>query len=112
MKISVYDTVGCFHGITIFDEEGEILGRVQEFDTETFLCKLHGGKCIVAAGFALFATNAEHLDRILISLPDAYQHYIYPELTNEEEGNFMEARKAFVRQLLVHRKRLRSLTNK
>jgi hypothetical protein len=114
MKVNTYDPPlsPLIHGITIYDEQGDPIPRVQAFDTETYLCHVTGGKRVVAAGYAIFCPDRDFLSQMLDTLPDAMQQHIYPILLKDEKDDKEKAevtRKAFVQKQLDHRAKLRKL---
>ena len=105
MIISIHDN-NAIHGITIFDEEGEPLNRVIEFDTETYLCKLNGGGRAIAAGFVIPCNDHKSLKRFMGTLPDILQQFI----CYAEEGDDLEKLvREHVDQQLVQRRALREI---
>jgi len=78
-----------WHTINVFDEEGKILDRVTQFDTETLLCTFGTRRQVVAAGFC-FCPGYEHgYNELVRFLPAGLRLFIVTGLF-DEEGNFVE----------------------
>ena len=105
MQVSIHDTSNAIHGLVPFDEAGEAITRVQEFDTETFLCKLPQGKRTVAAGFVISCSGNSNVRRYLDTLPDILQQFI----CYHEDPNDTITLKEFVQAQLEQRKQLRGV---
>lgn len=99
------------HGITVCDEQGEPINRVYKFDTETYLCWMRNGKRAVAAAYAVFPVDGEHMQRCLDSLPDSMLPHVFPGLVKDEPDaeKRLERNKRFIMDQLSHRARLRAL---
>jgi hypothetical protein len=95
MKFDINDKKGgtdtnIWHGANVFDEEGKILDRVTQFDTETLLCTFGARRQVVAAGFC-FCPGYEHgYNELVRFLPAGLRPFIVTGLL-DDEGNFAEA---------------------
>ena len=79
MIFSMYDkaaNASLFHGVTMVDYENKPIQFVVEFDTESYACRLNGGKSVIAAAFVLPCGDLERLHKMLTRLPDALQQFI------------------------------------
>ena len=90
------------------DVKGIPIQRVEAFDTDTFLCRIHGGKREVAAAFVLPCHSKEHLERMISRLPDSMQQFICYEPDSEKAE---AACQDFVNKQLERRKFLRDVSN-
>ena len=110
MKINMYDPP-FIHGITVCGEDGEPINYVQQFDTDTFMCWLRGGKRCIASAYAIFVSGPKDMQRFLSTLPDSVQQHIYPHLVGGDAASEdeMAARKEFILRQIAHTARLRSL---
>ena len=95
--------MGIFAGITIFDEDGEPMTRVQELDTETLSCTISPfGKKAQAAGFVIEPNAA-----LRNYLPDGLIPFVYPE-----KNPTKEAIQRFIQFFLTHRRMFLDTTAK
>lgn len=103
MIISIHDN-NAIHGITIFDEEGDPIRFIVEFDTETYLCKLNGGGRTVAAGFVIPCNGPASLKRFLGTLPDVLHQFI---VFNEDAEELEVLTQDHIQHQLAYRYALR-----
>ncbi len=93
MIISMHDSrAALFHGITIVDWNNKPVGYVEEFNTETLLCRLRWGKHVTAAAFVIPCGSAESLYKLLSRVPDSLQQFICYE---PDSGKIVQRCKEF-----------------
>jgi len=111
MIVSIHDKTmrsSICHGLTVVREDGSIIQRIQEFDTETYLCCISGGKREVASAFVLPCASDEALCRMLERLPDSMQQFICYEPDAEKVE---KACLALIQRQLDKRQQLQDVVN-
>lgn len=64
------------HYFNCFDDKGQLLQRVQEFDTETLVGKLSNGTAVNVTRFGWFPPDQAAYEELLHYLPRGYHHLI------------------------------------
>jgi len=85
MIISMHDTrASLFHGITVVDWNNEPVHYIEEFNTESLLCRTRWGKHVTAAAFVIPCGNADSLYKLLSRIPDSLAQFICYEPDSEK----------------------------
>ena len=88
------------HGITIFNKDGQPMGRVQSIDTDTLVCKIKEGgveREETAAGFVNVFVGEKSYRRAMEYFPEDVSRFFY---LHEDQDTIQEAYKQHIAEIL------------